>query len=69
MYPTLKKEMRSHGVTLSQIARDPRINKTVSTISLKLSGRYNLTYAEAITIKEIIGSDLPLEKLFDRAEP
>lgn len=68
MYPELLAEMARKNITITQIARDPRINRTVSTMSLKINGKADLLFREAIVIKQIIGSDLPLEILFRERE-
>lgn len=62
MYPNLKGEMVKRGFILDPIAN--YLGITVSTLSLKLNGKYRLTLDEAIKIKEFIGSKLPLEILF-----
>lgn len=64
MYPEVRAEMARQNITLATLAEDPRIDCTVSTMSLKLKGRANLTLPEAKAIKEILKSDLTLEELF-----
>ena len=68
MFPNVKAEMARKNITLEMIAKDPRINCTTSTLSLKLNGKYPLKWCEAVAIKEILGSDLPLEVLFEEAK-
>ena len=68
IYPVLKGEMSKRKITLVTIAADPRVNCTVSTLSLKLNGKYPLTFGEAAAIKEIVQSELPLEDLFQEGE-
>lgn len=65
MYPNVKAEMARRGITLADIAKDPSIDKTVSTMSLKFSGKAPITLTEAMRIKAILGTDLPLETLFE----
>lgn len=62
MYPNLKAEMVRRDVKLADLAKELGI--TVSTISLKLNGKYPLTWDEAIKIKRFIGVDIPIEVLF-----
>lgn len=68
MYPNVEAEKARTKTTLAIIAGDPRIGCTVSTISLKLSGKAPLTFKEAVAIKDILKSDLPLEELFREEE-
>ena len=64
MYPNVKAEMARNNVTLAVIANDPRVDCTISTLSLKLNGKAPLLFKEAVAIKEIVKSDLTLEELF-----
>ena len=64
MFPEVRAEMARHKITLFTISSDPRIGKSVSTVSKMLSGEAPITVEEAIAIKDILRSDLPLEKLF-----
>lgn len=68
IYPALKGEMSQKKITLAMIAADPRVDCTVSTLSQKLNGKYPLTFGEAVAIKEIVQSELPLEDLFQEGE-
>lgn len=68
MYPTLRAEMARRKIILKDLAEDPEINCTISTMSLKLGGKAPLTFAEARRIKEILGTDLSLEDLFKTKE-
>ena len=52
----------NHIVTM--IANDPRIRRTVSTMSMKLTGKADLLLREAIAIKQILGTNTPIEILF-----
>lgn len=65
MYRTAKSEMMKRGLTLADVA--PRMEISVGTLSLKLNGKYPITLNEAKLFKEIVGSDLPLEELFEEA--
>ena len=68
IYPVLKGEMSQRKITLAMIAADPRVDCTVSTLSQKFNGKYPLTFGEAVAIKEIVQSELPLEDLFQEGE-
>lgn len=62
MYPNFNAERARKGITLEAIA--DALGVTVGTVSLKLSGKYPITFAEAVKLKRIIGVDIPLEILF-----
>lgn len=64
MFPEVRAEMARKKITLFNIASDPRIEKSVSTVSKMLSGEAPITLDEAVIIKDILKSDLPLEELF-----
>ena len=68
MYPNVEAEKARTKTTLAIMANDPRIHCTVSTLSLKLTGKAPLSFKEAVAIKDILNSDLPLEELFKEAE-
>lgn len=68
MYPNVEGEKARKKITLAMIANDPRISCTVSTLSLKLTGKAPLMFKEAVAIKDILKSNLPLEELFEEAE-
>lgn len=68
MYPNVEAERARRKITLAMIASDPRIDCTVSTMSMKLTGKAPLTLKEAVAIKDILDSDLPLEELFKEAK-
>lgn len=68
MYPEVKAEMARKNITITAIAKDPRVNCTVSTMSQKLKGKYPVLLKEAVAIKAILNSDLTLEELFKEAE-
>lgn len=62
MYPNVKGEMAKYNKTLDDLAR--ATGRTVGTISLKLSGKYDLSLKECKIIKREIGTRLTLEELF-----
>lgn len=63
-YPELRAEMARKNISVTMIASDPRIRRTVSTMSMKLTGKADLLLREAITIKQILGTNTPIEILF-----
>ena len=67
MYPEVRAEMARKNITLASIAKDPRIDCTVSTLSQKFKGKYPILFREAVAVKDILNSDLPLEELFKEA--
>ena len=69
MYPNVNGERAKRKITLEMIAKDPRIKCTVSTLSLKLNGKFPLLFKEAVAIKNILETDLSLEELFEEAVP
>lgn len=62
MYPNVKGEMAKFHKTMEDLAR--ATGRTVGTISLKLSGRYDLTLKECRAIQKELGTKLTLEELF-----
>ena len=63
-YPELRAEMARKNNSVTMIANDPRIRRTVSTMSMKLTGKADLLLREAIAIKHILGTNTPIEILF-----
>ena len=63
-YPELRVEMARKNISVTMIANDPRIRRTVSTMSMKLTGKADLLLREAIAIKQILGTNTPIEILF-----
>lgn len=77
MYPNVEAERTRAGLLLEPIAEELGI--TLPTLSLKLNGKYPITFAEAKKIKEIIvrektrkgisvNIDMTLEELFEKSE-
>jgi transcriptional regulator with XRE-family HTH domain len=52
-------------LTLEKVSAQMGI--TASTLSHKLNGKYPITLIEAKKFKRIVGSDLPIEILFEEA--
>lgn len=71
MYPEFKGEYVKRGFTLEKIVEELRkrdYKTTVSHLSQLLSGNYPISLKMAKDLKDIIGSDYPLEKLFEVKE-
>lgn len=66
MYRNAKAEMVRAGLTLAKLS--DRMGCTVSTLSLKLNGKFPITLDEARNFKRLVNSDLPLEVLFEKFE-
>lgn len=65
MYPNCKAELARQDITLEKLAKV--LGLAVTTVSLKLNGRYPLTLREAKAIKAYLRVDIPLEELFEEA--
>ena len=69
MYPNLKAEFVRRDLTLEKVA--PELGITVSTLSLKMNGKYQFTFNEAKKLKAILNEvsplDMSLEVLFEEA--
>lgn len=66
MFPNLDAELARKKITRATLAE--RINKTPTTLSLKLNGKAPITLSECIEIKEAIGTDCTLDYLFATEE-
>lgn len=53
------------GLSKREIAQ--KLGMTYNTLLLKLSGKATFTLDEALKLKEILGSSLSIEELFDPA--
>lgn len=62
MYPNLEAEMARRKITRKSLAE--KLKKQPTTISLKLNGKYPLTFGECIEIRNAIDRELTLEYLF-----
>lgn len=70
MFPNLKAEIARGGFTLEQLVGEMNkrgFNLTISMLSLKLNGKYELYLKEAKVLKEILKTDLPIDFLFQEA--
>lgn len=65
MYKNARAEMVRRGLRLEDVAK--QMEKSISTLSLKLNGKFPFTLNEAKQFKEIVGSELPLEVLFEES--
>lgn len=71
MYPEFKGEYVKRGFTLEKLVKELSnrgYNTTVSHLSLLLRGKYPISFKMAVDLKDIIQSELPLEKLFEVKE-
>ena len=70
MYANIRAEMARNNLTQQDIVNELRkrgFTMVVPTLSAKLNKKYDFTFREAVAIKDILGTDLPLEKLFEEA--
>lgn len=71
MFPNLDAEMARKKITRAVLAK--RVNKTPTTLSLKLNGKAPLTLAECIEIKNAVNEERTIDYLFatepDTPEP
>lgn len=68
MFSNLRAEIARKNLTLENIVeklRERDITITVSMLSQKLNGKYPIYFKEAKALKEIVGTDLPLDILFE----
>lgn len=65
MYKELKKAMIDAGLGTAEIAE--RMLISTEALRRRLKGEQELKLSEAIKIKQILNSDLPIEKLFETA--
>lgn len=69
MFPNLRAEMARKNITvrrLHELLNANGIKISLSQLSMKLSGKYNLTLPEADAIRGVLEVDIPLEILFER---
>lgn len=63
MYRNLEAELARKGITKTKMAEE--LGLTLGTLSLKLSGKSNLTLPEAVKIKKALAVELSIEYLFE----
>lgn len=66
MYRNVKAEIYRRGMTLTKFAE--RLGIKVARLSNMLSGKVKISLDDAVMIKKALGTDMPLEKLFERTE-
>lgn len=69
MFPNLRAEMARKNITirkLHELLNEIGVKISLSQLSLKLSGKYELTLPEADAIRNVLEIDIPLEVLFER---
>lgn len=66
MYKELKKAMIDADLGTAEIAE--RLELSAEALRRRLKGEQDLKLSEAIKIKQILNSDLPIEKLFETAD-
>ncbi len=66
MFPNLDAEMARKKITRAVLAE--KINKTPTTLSLKLNGKAPLTLAECVEIKNTVSPESTVDYLFATAE-
>lgn len=66
MFPNLDAEMARKKITKKSLAE--KINKTPTTLSLKLNGKAPITLTECIEIKKAIGTNCTVDYLFETKE-
>ncbi len=62
MFPNLDAEMARKKMKRGVLAK--KLNKTPTTMSLKLNGKAPITLAECIEIKKALETDLSIDYLF-----
>lgn len=70
MYSNLRAEIARKNLTLEKIVerlKERGFNISVSMLSQKLNGKYEIYLKEAKALKEIVETDLPLDVLFEEA--
>jgi hypothetical protein len=70
MFKNLRAEIARENLTLEKIVEELNkrgINITVSMLSQKLNGQYKLYFNEAVALKKIVKTELPLDILFEEA--
>lgn len=70
MYSNLRAEIARKNLTLEKMVeklKERGFNISVSMLSQKLNGKYEIYLKEAKALKEIVETDLPLDILFEEA--
>ena len=67
MYPNFNAEYARKGLTLDKLVdelRERGLSRTVSTLSLKLNGKYPLTLQEAKVLRDVVAPEISIDTLF-----
>ena len=64
MYENLKAEIVRKKLTLSIVSKQSGMTK--QRMSSRINGKTPFTFDEAMTIKQVLGVDIPLEVLFKK---
>ena len=64
MYPNLRAEMARKNVNMTYLAE--HLGVTLGTLSLKINGKNEFSFGEAVQIKRLLGVDMALEELFEK---
>lgn len=70
MYPNVRAEMVRRNLTQKDVVNELQkrgFTMVVPTFSAKLNKKYEFTFAEAVAIKKILGTEMSLEELFKEA--
>jgi hypothetical protein len=73
MYPNLKAEFARKNLTLADVVAELRkkgMKMTIGTLSTKMNKKnkkLTFSFDEAVALKQILNTDLPLEELFEEA--
>lgn len=68
MYPNLEAEIARKGFTLEDLVKalkERGFNLTISMLSQKRNGKYEIYLNEAKALKEILETDIPIDILFE----
>jgi plasmid maintenance system antidote protein VapI len=66
MYPNLRAELARKGMTLTELSQ--KVDMSLAQISGRVNGNRELTFDDAVKIKQALDVNVPLEILFERAE-
>ena len=67
MFPNLRAEMTRKGITQREMVKaltDRGCKTCLSTLNAKMTGKRGFSFAEVVAIKDILGTAMPLEMLF-----
>ena len=67
MYPNFNAEYARRGFTLEKLTEEMEkrgYKRTISTLSLKLNGKYKLTLGEAKILRDIVAPEMSIDVLF-----